>query len=840
VIPVLVRASLRTLLRHPWLSGLSILGIALGVGVVIAVDLANASAGRAFDLSIERVAGRATHQIEAAGGELTDAGFLALRQALSGTAIEATPVIESVIRVGDATLTLIGLDLLAFSRLDEGGVRLDGPALARLLSAPGTLVLTAGDAGRLGVAPGDPLRLRIGEQERVAGLTGLLTAEAPGGLEGLAFADIATAQELTDRVGVIDRVDLVLRPEQVSMVQEALPSGLRLVDTAERGAALREMTRAFHTNLTAMSLLAVLVGGFIIYNTMTFAVLQRRGLLGAMRTIGVTRGQVFVLVLGEALVFAVIGALIGVALGILTGWGLVQLVTRTINDLYFALSVRALVITPLSLAKGIGAGILVTLIAALGPAWEAARAEPREVLRATSLERRGRRWIVWLAVLGAGLGLLGWSVAQIPSRSLALGFTAIFILILGFSLCVPALLRGITLGSARLLGPIGGLPAVLAARGVAASITRTGVAAAALTVAIASTVGVGVMIDSFRGSLVRWLETTLQSDLYVAVPTQGAVPDAAQLPPRLLERLRDIEGVAELSVARRVQVQADTGPVVLLGLSPSSVSPRGFSLDADALPDLWSRFAAGEVVLVSEPYAYHQSRGVGDAVTLLTRRGWQSYPIGGVFRDYGSDAGLVVMNRAVYSGLWGDEGVSSVGIQVGSDADRVDVFEQVRAAAEREEMPLYVRMNQQIRDESLAVFDRTFAITQILRLLALGVAFVGVLSALMALELERRRDHAIMRATGLTGAELTRLILIQTSLIGIVAGLLAIPLGLVMADLLIQVVNVRSFGWSMETEIPALTLLSAVGLAWAAAVLAGIYPAFRSARADPARALRAE
>jgi putative ABC transport system permease protein len=175
------------------------------------------------------------------------------------------------------------------------------------------------------------------------------------GFEGLAIADIATAQEIAGRIGTIDRIDLVLAPEDASVLAEALPPGLRLVASAQRSETLRQMTRAFHTNLTAMSLLAMLVGGFIIYNTMTFAVLQRRSLLGSLRTLGCTRAQLFELVLSEAMLFALAGALLGLALGILTGWGLVQLVTRTINDIYFTLTVRELFITPLSVVKGIAA-----------------------------------------------------------------------------------------------------------------------------------------------------------------------------------------------------------------------------------------------------------------------------------------------------------------------------------------------------------------------------------------------------------------------------------------------------------------------------------------------------
>jgi putative ABC transport system permease protein len=840
--PVLIRASLRYLTRHRWQSGLSVLGIALGVAVVIAVDIANESARRAFDLSVERVAGRATHQIESASGGIPDSVYADLRlgSGLDRILSEASPVVEAAVRIGDGTYTLLGLDLLAFSTLRGTGLSIEGASLTRVLSHPGTLLLSARDARRLEVAPGDALRLRVGEREVPAELVGILTSDQESSVEGLAIADIATAQELTNRLGIIDRIDLVLTAEDAAVLAEKLPPGLRLVESAQRSETLRQMTRAFQTNLTAMSLLAMLVGGFIIYNTMTFAVLQRRSLLGSLRTLGCTRAQLFALVLSEAMVFALAGALLGLALGILTGWGLVQLVTRTINDIYFALTVRELYITPLSIAKGVGAGVLITLVAALGPAIEAAGAQPRDVLRANSLERRGQRWVVGLGALGMALMVTGWLAAQIPSRSIGLGFVAILILILGFSLCVPALLRAIALLLTRVLGPIGGIPALLAARGVAASITRTGIAAAALTVAISSTLGVGVMIDSFRSSLVIWLDNTLQSDIYVAAPSDTGTRADGKLPDELAVRLRALDGVAEISMGRSVRVEARAGSVLMLGVTSSSVTPSGFSFEGEPAPDLWPRFQAGELILASEPYAYHHSVAVGDPVELFTNQGWRSFEIGGIFRDYGSDAGMLVMARDRYAALWDDEAISSIGIMVGEDADAAEVFARIRDLAEAEDAAIYVSRNEQIREQSLEVFDRTFAITHVLRLLAIGVAFIGVLSALMALELERRRDYAIMRATGMTRPELTLLVLTQTSIIGLSAGLLAIPLGLVMADLLIEVVNLRSFGWTMELRIPPATLISGVLLAWFAALLAGVYPAARAARMDPAQGLRSE
>ncbi|MBK1645701.1 hypothetical protein CKO25_13790 [Thiocapsa imhoffii] len=842
--PVLLRASIGYLSRHRWQSALSILGIALGVAVVIAVEIANTSALRAFDLSLETVVGRTTHQIESASGQIADARYVELRRHPDHTVAAAlrtgSPVIEASVRIAGGTFQLLGVDLLSLPRFAGPSVEVTGGDLTRLLHESRTLLLNAQDLERLGIALDTPLSLQHGDQTQEVRVIGAISANQPGGLAGFAIADIATVQEITARPAVIDRIDLTLTPTAAATLAERLPQDLRLVAAAQRSESLRQMTRAFQTNLTAMSLLAVLVGGFIIYNTMTFAVVQRRQLFGSLRTLGATRAQLFRLIMSEAMLFACIGSALGLAMGILTGWGLVQLVTRTINDLYFALTVRELIIAPLSIVKAVGVGLLVTILAALGPALEAAGAQPRDLLREHSLERRGQQWVRWLGVLGILLAASGWGLAQIPSRSLGLGFVAILTLILGVSLCVPILLRlfaGLLARAAAVHGP---LAAVLAARGVASSITRTGIAAAALTVAISSTIGVGVMIDSFRNSLIVWLDGTLQSDLYVAATSETGNRADGELPAALAERLRALDGIAELSLARTTRVETRAGDVWLIGVSPSSVTARGFALRHGTATDLWSRFEAGELILASEPYAYHQRVNVGDHIEFFTARGWQQLEIGGIFRDYGSDAGLLAMARTRYIELWDDLAISSLGIRVQEDADQNRVFAEVRSITEQFDVPIQTSFNEQIRVESLAVFDRTFAITQVLRLLAVAVAFIGVLSALMALELERRREHAVLRATGMTPGELASLILTQTSIVGLVAGLIAIPLGIVMAQLLIEVVNLRSFGWTMEMSIPAWPLISGLLLAWGAALLAGIAPAKRAAREDLAPALRSE
>jgi len=295
-----------------------------------------------------------------------------------------------------------------------------------------------------------------------------------------------------------------------------------------------------------------------------------------------------------------------------------------------------------------------------------------------------------------------------------------------------------------------------------------------------------------------------------------------------------------LSQGRSKRIETPDGPVLTLALESSTGQPRGFHFIGATAKNLWPRWHAGELILISQPLAYRRQLDIGDSLELFTTSGWQTFEIGAIFQDYGSDSGTLILPRALYAERWDDPAVSSFGLVLREEADAEAVSQAVERILAQLDIATSVQTNRAIRELSLDIFDQTFTITKVLRLLAIGVAFVGILSALMALELERARDYAVLRATGMTRGQLRALILIQTSAMGLAAGLLAIPLGLAMGDLLISVINLRSFGWTMPMRVQPQTLLSGILLAWIAALLAGLYPAARAAKAMPARALREE
>ncbi len=866
MIPILVRTSLRHLLRHPWQFGLAVLGVALGVAVVVSIDLANDSARRAFALSTETLTGRATHRIVGGPSGVPEDVYRRLRIDLDVR--ETAPLVEGEAVAPDRsglTLRVLGIDPVVEAPFrpwlvasDERGAAFDRTAASQdgcrgiacysaLMVRPGTALLSADMARDSGIASGDRLRLAIGARTIEAEIVGVLTPADDASrraIDGLLIVDIATAQEWFDSVGRLSAIDLVVPggaagDALLQQIGAILPPGVRIERPEQRSNAIQQMTAAFELNLSALSLLALVVGMFLIYNTMTFSVVQRRSMLGTLRCVGVARRQIVGLVLSEALLIGLCGALAGLALGVMLGRGLVGLVTQTINDLYFAVNVRSIEIAPTVLLKGFLLGVAATLVAAAIPAAEATLTPPRTVLRRSSYEERVRR-AVWLAA-AAGLGLLlgGAGILAIPGRSLALSFGGLLALTIGAAALTPLATLWLASAIRPVTGAIFGMLGRMMARDIVASLSRTSVAVAALMIAVSVTIGVGLMVGSFRTTVERWLESTIRADIFVSAPSTRGNRLDSPLPDAVVAPLTQAPGIERYRRYRSATIESSVGSLLTIALDVTPADRQMFQWVGTVNDTaVWQAFGNG-AALISEPLAYRHNLRPGDTLTLLTDRGERQFPIAAVFYDYGSDQGVAMIDLEHYRMLWDDAALSSLGLYTAPDTDVDELVRELRSRVPPG-VAVNIVSNRGLREASMAIFDRTFAITAVLQLLATIVAFIGILAALMALQLERAREMGVLRASGLTPRQVWGLVIGQTGLIGLIAGVLAIPVGVMMAAVLVYVINRRSFGWTLLFELDGTLFAQAVMVAVIAALLAGLYPAWRMGRTSPALALREE
>ncbi|HEX7586936.1 MAG TPA: ABC transporter permease, partial [Anaerolineae bacterium] len=412
-------------------------------------------------------------------------------------------------------------------------------------------------------------------------------------------------------------------------------------------------------------------------------------------------------------------------------------------------------------------------------------------------------------------------------------------------------LVGSTLGRA-------GLMRRMAARTVMQALSRTSVAIAALMVAISVVIGVTVMIASFRSTVENWLDQTLTADLYVSPPLQGA-SRSASIDPVLIAKITALPGIASTQLIRNTTVHShEYGDVRMV--APTTLGNRVLKSNGSSSrsADIQTQLQDGAVI-VSEPFANRHHLQPDARITLDTDHGPREFPIVGVYYDYSSDQGIILMLLPTYRQYWDDTTVSAIAAYVSPDANENRVEDALRVAlggacdaptraaeqvappgSAHDCAPVLVQSNKSLRDAALVIFDRTFAITLALRFIALVVAFIGVLGALMALQLERTRELGTLRATGMTLPQLWRLTLLESGLMGATAGLLSIPTGLILSWVLIYVINLRSFGWTIFFEPVPQVYLEALALSVIAALLAAVYPMLRLGRLQVADALREE
>jgi putative ABC transport system permease protein len=851
---VILRLAVRSMNRRLLQSLLFILGVALGVAVVIAIDLANGSASRAFALSTESVTGRATHQITGSAVGLDSDLYREIRLDL-GIRDSAPIVTESVrvLELGDQTVRLLGVDPFAeppfrtyLSTIeilgDEEGDAFN--ALTDFISQRNTALISETMANRWGVSAGDDVTIRQGTGRISVRIIGLLRPQdrtSQQALDDLMLTDIATAQEVVGTDGRISRIDLILPDDyDISQITAILPDGARLQTAQESGGALQQMTAAFEINLQALSLLAVVVGVFLIYNTVNFSVVQRRPVIGIMRSLGATKRQVFAVILGEALVLGLIGTVLGMALGIIFGRYTVGLIAQTISDLYFSVNVTTVTVDPITLLKGATLGIAASLGAAFLPSVTATRTPPAGSMRRSSFEEKTIALIPAITGVAVVFVIMGYLLLQIPTDSLFVSFGALFCIIFGGALFTPALLliamKLAIVPSDVVFGVVGRM----APRAITRSLSRTSVAVAALTIAVSVIVGVSVMIGSFRSTVGDWLNNTLGADIYISPPLLTSNQASADVDASLREVVASVEGIETVSASRAVTALApdypDMLPVNILVADFDIGDERGYVWQVD---DITTALENG-AIMVTEPFAFRRNiTPDNNTLTLTTEQGDVTFDVAGVYYDYATDQGTVFILRDVYNQYWDDPYITSVAAYVEDPAELDNIIETLRSET-LVGWDMQVQSNRALREGVFEVFERTFTITIALRLLATIVAFIGILSALLALQLENTRTYGVMRANGMTPRQLWQFTLIQTGLMGTVAGVLAVPLGIALAVVLVFVINVRSFGWTMQFTLPPDELALAFAVAVVAAFLAGIYPAYRLSTMNTSRALRSE
>jgi putative ABC transport system permease protein len=831
-----LRQSARGLMRHPVLLLLNVLSIALGVAVFLAIQIANRSANESFRAGVELVAGRANLEVR---GSLDETLFPKIAH-LDGVR-SATPLVEGVVTLPEHPgeyLRIVGVDpfsgaeLRTFELLGADRAKID---LESWLSQPDAIAVSREYAERVMPKVGSQIRVQAGGTQRELRPVFVIEPATASGDPRVAAMDIGWAQELLHQQGRLTTILLLADSGKLDAVHDTIrqlvPADVEVASPARRSAQIESMLSAFQLNLTALSLVSVLVGAFLIYNTISASVVRRRTEIGILRALGASRAEVRLLFLGEAAVSGIVGSVVGAVLALPLAGALSAPLTQTIRTLYILTSVERLYLSPWQFAEAIAVGLGAALLASWVPASEAARANPAQALHPGAMieppARISRRW------LAAALGLLlvsagiGW--ATLHFHVPPLGFVSALCVLAGFSLLVPEALRicaRALQGGPRYLR--------LAAMNLFRAMHRNAVTVAALAAAIAMTVSISVMIHSFRTSVNDWIDSTLVDDLFISPAEHDS---NAALPAEAEPWLATQPGVKHLATRTDTTVSFREDLVEMAVLS--GTAPRSIRLLGPDEEQQFQSFLDRDTVIVSEPFASRFGVRRGERIELRTPGGPQSFRVAGVFQDYARSNGLIMIPRKTFEQHWHPLAVQSVALTLGSAADPEALGEAFRKRFVAQG-PFSIYSNRALRAKIFDIFDQTFAVTLVLRAISVLVAAAGVTLSLLILAAEREREIGVLRTIGASRAQVVGLFLHEAGLIGLVASIVGLASGACLAMVLTWVVNKAFFGWTIQLSYPPGTLLATPLWIIPVAVLAALLPAWRAACQPPARAVRFE
>ena len=840
----------RHLRHHRGRTFLSIAGIALGVGVFVSVQMAIYTAIKSFNVSVDHVSGKANLQVTSFGRGFSEEVYLKVKKVPGVKA--ATPVIQYVSKIDEPIgepLYLLGIDAFSdkpfreyqFHEAEEDGLL--------FLKNPHSIAITEKLANRHGLKKGGKINLIVGSKKVPLTITNLLKMEGPANsLEGnFGLIDIASAQEALEKVGLIDRIDLMVdKSVPVEMIESELkkviPPGVEVRRSDTRSGQIEKMVSAFHLNLTALSFISLIVGMFLIYNAISVSVIQRRREIGILRSVGLTRPQVLSLFIGEAAIIGCLGSLVGIGIGIGLAKAMLYLVSRTITALYILVKAEHLLISPSVLMAGFGMGMLASILSSIGPAREASKIAPKEALALGTLETKIKIRLGHLSLIGIGLLILSLILAlqkPICHRPI-FGFLAALLILIGVSFLIPS----VTTLLNRLLAPIlrffFGSEGKLASRYIHDSMARTVITIAALMTALSMLISISIMILSFRKTVDLWVEQSINGDVFIFPGSYSITGYSALLPLEVSRALPSLPGVKAVDSFRALEVEYDGYPAIIAAVDGQVFLNLKVIRFTQGNPRaILQQFASGQAVLVTESFSLRHHVKAGDRIKLNTPQGDREFPVSGVFYDYSSDWGMVLMEKKVYQSLWNDEALHSAGIYLEEGVSQQTFKETIR---ERYSKPyrLFVVSHRELRNEVLKIFDQTFAITYALEFIAIIVAILGIINSLNALIIERQRDIGIIRAVGGFRKQVQKAILIEAGMIGFFSHILGLLCGFLLSILLIYVINKQSFGWTIQFSIPLRSLVESWLVVMVTSIGAGFIPARRAARMNMVESLRME
>lgn len=853
--------SLSYLARHKAKTLLTVLGVVVGVATFSAIRGAQTALVSGIRGTVDRMAGKAQLQVLLEGG-VPEEVQERIRDVPSIRA--QSPVIEQIVVADDAklgSLLVLGVDLLGDREMRdygfEGDADLDDPLL--FLAQPDSIALARTLAEKAGVKVGDPFVFRTpGGPKRVI-VRGLLTprgfAESFGG--NLAVMDVYAAQTLFGRGRRFDRLEIRLQDDATlaqgtAAVSGVLGPGYRVETPDRRGAQMEELITIFVAGFDITSGFALGIGTFLIFNAFTVSVNRRRRDVGTLRSLGATPRQVQALFLLEGVVIGLVGGALGLLAGSALAGSFLKMMGTTTEQIYGIAEASGVVrLTPALALQALGLGVLASLVGAWGPARAASRIAPTEafakgVFQAHAAGRAGRP-AAGLALLAAAIGI----ALHPPFGGMPFVFLVLGLGTAGVVLATGPLARQLLVRAMPVVSRLAPATGPLSSDALLSNPRRTSGTVTAMTLTLSFVLGLGGYMEAAKGALVRWMNDILTSDFYVRGSASFARPDY-RYPASVREELLGLPGVRAVESYRACRIpyrgagsQAAVGTggpgsqIVLFSLETEGLLARTrhefLQGDQKAMREgLLSRKCA-----VSDNFHRLFGLGVGDSVEIAAPTGIVRIPIAVVFRDYTSDRGSVLIDRAYFVELWQDDRVDTFDVNLTKGADPEAVRGAIRTLLAGR-MPALVSSRKEFTAEIGQAIDAFYSLIRVTLVLALVVAFLGIVTSLLISVAERSREIGILKSLGGLGAQIRRSVVLEAIALGLTGLALAVPVGALVAVFMQGTVAEVFAGWRMPNRYPWELLLTLVVALPVVSTVAAWVPARQAARVKVTEAITYE
>jgi putative ABC transport system permease protein len=841
----------RPVLRDPFRMVITILGVAIGVAVFLSIQLANRQTLQSFEESVNLVLGKADAVVHAEGMAFDEKYFQELSRVREF--VKSYPVIEGYgveLKTGQV-VEILGTDLLQDSGIRDFSIKTlekDLKGLLPLIMDPKGIVLPEKFIPGTSFKPGDKISFLINGIEKTFNVNAILEnkglARALNG--NFALMDIAAAQWAFERIGKLDRIDIEFKSKKnfesmAEKISEVLPGFLRVDRPERKNRQVEKMLQAFQYNLTALSFVALIVALYLIYNMVALSVVRRRTEIGTLRAIGATPLLIASIFFIEAGIIGAAGSVIGVWLGKYLAKFSLNAVSITVNNLYTPSYVTEVEFHWGQSWPYLLLGVGLSLVSSLIPAIDAARTSPTIVMRRGSYDVkifRGDRRLTLLALASfvlAGVFSLLPPIGGFPY----FGFLAVFLVIMGVSFLSPAALL---LGRDLLKGvckKFFGGEGFLASMNLSQNIGRNSLAISSLAIAFMMIISMSIMVHSFRQTVIVWIGQTLKADLFVQVAGGRDIDYQYTLPGDRVGDIRKIPGVAAVDLFRAQDISYNDKPAVLGSGDFKALSRYGNLVikSGPSAEELAAEMIGQDRAIVSESFALKHEVEIGDSLYLETPNGSAELQVVAVYYDYSRERGYIIIDRSIFIKYYSDTDVNSFVIYL-SNKNEIENVRQEILKTLGADYNLVIRSNSELKKNVLEIFDKTFAITYSLEIIAGCVALLGLFNTLIALILERKREIGILRFIGGFREQVKRMVLIEAGILGFIGSILGVVAGAIVSYILIFVINKQSFGWTIQIHYPYAFVLFSLLLFWGVSFIAGLYPAKLAASLNPKEAVR--